>query len=107
MPIPQMILLNGGKHGDWATDMQEYMIMPVCAASIAEAVGFGAEIYFHSKKVLKSHRYSVGLRDEGGITPGVKSNEEPLQLLSEAVENAGYTLGKDIAFGMDAASSEF
>lgn len=107
MPIPQMNLLNGGKHGNWSTDIQEYMIMPIGAKSMVQAVRMCAEIYFHLKKVLKTKNYSIGLGDEGGFSPVFKSNEEPFLLLSQAVKNAGYRLGKDIFFAIDSASSEF
>jgi enolase len=107
MPLPMMNVLNGGKHANWATDIQEYMIMPIGAKSIAEAVKICAEIYQALKKVLKEKNYSISVGDEGGFAPAVASNEEAFALLSEAVEKAGYKLGSDIMFGIDAAATEF
>jgi enolase len=107
LPIPMMNVLNGGKHANWATDIQEYMILPVGASTMAEAVRIGAEIYQSLKKVLKAKGYNITVGDEGGFAPAVKSNEETFVLLSEAVTAAGYNLGSDIIFGIDAAASEF
>lgn len=107
MPIPEMNVMNGGKHGNWATDIQEYMLFPVGAPSVVEAVRMNAEVYMHLKKILKSKGYAIGVGDEGGFAPSFKNNEEPFQLMSEAVEKAGYALGKDICFGIDAAATEF
>jgi len=107
MPVPMMNVLNGGKHANWATDIQEYMILPVGAKSITGAVRMGAEIYQTLKKVLKDKGYGITVGDEGGFAPAVKSNEETFHLLSEAVVAAGYTLGEDIVFGIDSAATEF
>lgn len=107
MPIPEMNVMNGGKHGNWASDIQEYMLFPVGAPSVVEAVRMNAEVYAHLKKILKSKGYAIGVGDEGGFAPSFKSNEEPFQLMSEAIDKAGYVLGKDICFGIDAAASEF
>ncbi len=107
MPVPTMNILNGGKHANWATDIQEYMILPIGAKSITEAVRMGAEIYQTLKKVLHDKGYSISVGDEGGFAPAVSSNEEAFILLSEAVSKAGYILNKDIVFGIDAAASEF
>lgn len=107
MPVPMMNVLNGGKHANWATDIQEYMILPVGAKSITEAVRMCAEIYQNLKKVLKDKGYSISVGDEGGFAPAVSSNEETFDLLTEAVKTAGYELGKDIVFGIDAAATEF
>lgn len=107
MPVPMMNVLNGGKHANWATDIQEYMILPVGAKSITEAVRMGAEIYQNLKKVLKDKGYSISVGDEGGFAPAVSSNEETFDLLTEAVKQASYELGKDIVFGIDAAATEF
>ena len=107
MPIPMMNVLNGGKHANWATDIQEYMILPIGAKSIPEAVRMGAEIYQNLKKVLKEKNYSISVGDEGGFAPAVSSNEETFSLLSEAVSKAGYKLGTDIVYGIDAAATEF
>lgn len=107
MPVPQMNIMNGGKHANWATDIQEYMILPIGAKSIVEGVRMCAETYFHLKKVLNKNKYSIGVGDEGGFAPALQSNEEPFQLMSEAIKNAGYKLGQDIFFGIDSAASEF
>jgi enolase len=107
MPVPMMNVLNGGKHANWATDIQEYMILPVGAKSITEAVRMCAEIYQNLKKVLKAKNYSISVGDEGGFAPVVSSNEETFDLLTEAVKAAGYELGKDIVYGIDAAATEF
>lgn len=107
MPIPEMNVMNGGKHANWATDIQEYMLFPVGAPSVVEAVRMNAEIYQNLKKILKKKGYAISVGDEGGFAPNVKSNEEPFQLMSEAIEQAGYVLGKDVSFGIDAAATEF
>jgi enolase len=107
MPIPMMNIMNGGKHAAWATDIQEYMIFPIGAKSITEAVMMCAEVYQQLKKVLKTKGYPTNIGDEGGFAPVVKSNAEPFELMSEAIEKAGYKLGEDICFGIDAAASEF
>jgi enolase len=107
MPIPEMNVMNGGKHGNWATDIQEYMLFPIGAPSLSEAVRMNAEVYMNLKKILKAKGYSIGVGDEGGFAPNFKNNEEPFQLMSEAIEKAGYVLGKDIFFGIDAAATEF
>lgn len=107
LPVPMLNILNGGRHANWATDIQEYLILPVGAQSITEAVKMGAEIYQQLKKVLKDKKYNITVGDEGGFAPNVKSNEEAFILLSMAVEMAGYTLGRDIVFGIDAAATEF
>jgi len=107
MPIPEMNVMNGGKHGNWATDIQEYMLFPVGAPSVVEAVRMNAEVYMNLKKILKSKGYAIGVGDEGGFAPQFSSNEEPFQLMSEAVQKAGYKLGTDICFGIDAAATEF
>jgi enolase len=102
-----MNVLNGGQHANWATDLQEYMILPVGAKTMADAVRAGAEIYQSLKKVLKTKGYNITVGDEGGFAPAVASNEETFALLAEAVTAAGYKLGTDIIFGIDAAASEF
>lgn len=117
LPVPMMNVLNGGKHADSAADCQEYMIMPVGASSLHEAVRMGAEVFHALKKVLKKYGYGTGVGDEGGYAPdSIKGgngpletlgNEGPLALMKEAVEAAGYKLGDDICFAMDPASSEF
>jgi enolase len=107
LPIPMMNIMNGGKHANWATDIQEYMILPTGVKNVQEAVRMCAEIYAQLKKVVKNKGYSVGIGDEGGFAPDVKSNEEPFSLMKEAIENAKYELGKDVFFGIDAAATEF
>ncbi|MBI4973598.1 phosphopyruvate hydratase [Candidatus Roizmanbacteria bacterium] len=107
MPIPEMNVMNGGKHGNWATDIQEYMLFPIGAPSLAEAVRMNAEVYMQIKKLLKSKKYSIAVGDEGGFAPSFISNEEPFQVMSQAVSSSGYVLGKDVCFGIDAASTEF
>ncbi len=107
LPVPMMNVLNGGKHANWATDIQEYMILPVGAKTIADAVRMCAEIYQHLKKILKERNYNLSVGDEGGFAPAVSTNEEAFELLTAAVKNAGYELEKDIVFGIDAAATEF
>lgn len=108
LPLPMMNVMNGGAHAGWATDIQEYMIMPVGAKDIFEAIQMGAETFHALAKVLKSKNYPTTVGDEGGYAPRVQNgNEEPLQLISQAIKDAGYELGKDIAFASDPASSEF
>jgi len=107
MPIPEMNVMNGGKHANWATDIQEYMLFPIGASSIVEAIRMNAEVYQVLKGIIKSKGYSTTVGDEGGFAPNVSSNEEPFQLISEAIKRAGYILGKDISFGIDPAASEF
>jgi enolase len=107
MPIPMMNIMNGGKHANWATDIQEYMILPIGAANFQEAVRMCAEIYAQLKKVVKNKGYATGIGDEGGFAPEVVSNEEPFVLMSEAIKNAKYKLGTDVVLGIDAAATEF
>ena len=107
MPIPEMNVINGGKHANWATDIQEYMLFPIGASSVAEAIRMNAEVYQTLKGILKAKGYATTVGDEGGFAPNVSSNEEPFQLLSEAIEKANYILGRDISFGIDPAASEF
>ena len=108
LPLPMMNVMNGGAHAGWATDIQEYMIMPVGAKTIFEAVQMGAETFHSLAKVLKAKNYPTTVGDEGGYAPKVQNgNEEPLQLISEAIKDAGYELGNDIAFASDPASSKF
>ncbi|MCL2037545.1 phosphopyruvate hydratase [Candidatus Saccharibacteria bacterium] len=108
LPLPMMNVMNGGMHASWATDIQEYMIMPVGAPSFAEAIRYGAEVFHALAKVLKDEDYPTTVGDEGGYAPYVRNgNEEPLELISRAVETAGYRLGEDICFASDPASSEF
>ena len=108
LPVPMMNVVNGGSHADSTVDFQEYMIMPVGAHSIKEAIRMGAETFHNLRKVLKDKGYNTNVGDEGGFAPScVDGNEEPLQLIVAAIEKAGYVPGKDIAIAMDVASSEF
>jgi len=108
LPVPMMNILNGGVHANWqGADFQEYMIAPYGADCFAEALRWGSEIYHTLKEVLKSKGYSVGVGDEGGFAPHVSSNEEPIELILEAIEKAGYEPGKQVGIALDPASSEF
>ncbi len=107
IPVPMMNILNGGVHADNNVDLQEFMVMPVGAPSFAEGLRYCTEIYHTLKGVLKSKGLSTGVGDEGGFAPDLQSNEEALTVISEAVEKAGYVLGRDIWFALDPASSEF
>ena len=106
LPVPMMNILNGGKHAVDGPDLQEFMVMPVGAPTFSEALRWGAETYHTLKKVLKSKGYGVGVGDEGGFAPSLKTNEEAIELILEAVEKAGYTPGEDIWIAMDPAASE-
>lgn len=106
MPIPMMNILNGGKHADNNVDIQEFMILPVGAPSFKEALRMGSEVYHHLKKVLQGKGLSTGVGDEGGFAPNLESNEEAFQVIVEAIEEAGYTPGKDVVLGIDVAASE-
>lgn len=106
LPVPLMNVLNGGKHADGSSDFQEYMLVPGGFDSFSEALRAGTEIYHSLKSILKKRGLPTTVGDEGGFAPPVPSNEEPLALLVEAVEVAGYKVGKQIAFAMDAAASE-
>jgi enolase len=107
LPVPMMNVLNGGEHADNNVDVQEFMIMPVGAASFSEALRWGAETYHVLKKVLGEKGLSTAIGDEGGFAPNLGSNEEAVQLLLAAIEKAGFTPGEDIAIALDAASTEF
>ncbi|ADQ04740.1 enolase [Caldicellulosiruptor owensensis OL] len=106
LPVPMMNILNGGKHADNSVDLQEFMIMPVGAKSFSEALRMCAETFHHLRNVLKARGYNTTVGDEGGFAPNLKSNEEPLEVIVEAIEKAGYTPGKDIAIALDPATSE-
>lgn len=106
LPVPMMNILNGGEHADNNVDIQEFMIMPVGAESFKEGLRMGSEVYHHLKKVIKSKGLSTGVGDEGGFAPDLKSNEEALELIVEAVKEAGLTPGEDIVFALDVAASE-
>lgn len=108
LPMPMMNVMNGGEHAGWATDFQEYMIIPRGAETINDAVRMGAEVFHALKKVLAEKEYPTTVGDEGGYAPRVKNgNNEPLECIKAAVEKAGYRFGEDIAIAMDIASSEF
>lgn len=107
MPVPMMNIINGGAHADNSIDMQEFMILPVGAASLAEAVRYGAEIFHALKAVLSSRGLNTAVGDEGGFAPDLGSNEAALEVIISAIENAGYVPGEDILLGLDIASSEF
>jgi enolase len=107
LPIPMMNILNGGSHADNSVDFQEFMIMPVGAASFSEAIRMGAEIFHNLKAVLKKKGYSTNVGDEGGFAPNLKSNEEAVQLILQATEQAGYKPGEDIFLTLDPAASEY
>jgi enolase len=107
LPVPMMNILNGGSHADTSVDIQEFMIAPIGAASFREAVRQGAEVYHSLKSVLKQKGFATGLGDEGGFAPNLPSNRAALELISEAVEKAGYKLGTDIALALDVAATEF
>lgn len=107
LPVPMANVINGGAHADSNVDIQEFMLMPVGAPCFSEAIRWGAETFHALKSVLKSKGYNTAVGDEGGFAPNCKSNEEPLQLLVEAIEKAGYRPGIDIAIAMDPAASEF
>lgn len=107
MPVPMMNIINGGSHADNSVDLQEFMIMPVGADSISEAVRYGAEVFHALKKVLNSRGLNTAVGDEGGFAPDLPSNEAAIEVILEAIKNAGYEPGKDIMLALDAASSEF
>jgi len=106
LPLPMMNILNGGAHADNNVDIQEFMIMPAGAKSFSEALRMGAEIFHALKGVLKGKGYNTSVGDEGGFAPNLKSNEEALQVIMEAIENAGYKPGDDVLLALDVASSE-
>lgn len=107
MPVPMMNILNGGEHADNNVDIQEFMIQPVAASSFSEALRIGAEIFHNLKKVLQAKGLNTAVGDEGGFAPDLPSNEAALAVIKEAVEKAGYELGKDVTLALDCASSEF
>ncbi|MEA3465280.1 MAG: phosphopyruvate hydratase [Thermodesulfobacteriota bacterium] len=106
LPMPMMNIINGGEHADNNVDIQEFMIMPVGAPSFKEALRMGAEIFHTLKKVLKDKGYNTAVGDEGGFAPDLKSNEEALQVIVEAIEAAGYKPGEDVLLALDVAASE-
>ena len=108
LPLPMMNVMNGGEHADWATDFQEYMIIPKGAENFSDAVRMGAEVFHALKDVLKERGYPVTVGDEGGYAPKVRDgNNEPLECIKLAIKRAGFEPGKDVAMAMDIASSEF
>ena len=107
LPVPMMNIINGGAHADNNVDIQEFMIMPVGLKSFGEALRAGTEVFHALKNVLKSRKLNTAVGDEGGFAPDLASNEEALAVISQAIEKAGYRLGEDIVFALDAASSEF
>src|ERR1039458_3671902 len=107
LPVPMLNILNGGMHAESGVDFQEYMIVPVGAPSFAEALRMGAEIFHALAAVLKTRGYSTTVGDEGGFAPRLRSNEEPLELILEAMVKAGYRPGEDAWIALDPASSEF
>jgi enolase len=107
LPVPMMNILNGGAHADNGIDFQEFMVMPVGAESFSEGLRMGVEIFHHLKKVLKNKGYATNVGDEGGFAPGIKDNEEAIQMVMTAIQAAGYRPFDDVVIALDAASSEF
>ncbi len=107
LPVPMMNILNGGSHADNCVDFQEFMVMPVGAPTFREAVRMGSEIFHNLKKVLKSKGYSTNVGDEGGFAPNLKSNEEAIEVILKAIENAGYKPYDEVCIALDPAASEF
>ncbi|HEY4535440.1 MAG TPA: phosphopyruvate hydratase [Enteractinococcus sp.] len=107
LPVPMMNILNGGAHADTNVDIQEFMVLPIGAATFSEALRWGTEVYHSLKAVLQEKGLGTGLGDEGGFAPDLDSNRQALEVIVEAIEKAGYTLGDQIALGLDVASSEF
>ena len=107
LPVPMMNIINGGEHANNSVDIQEFMIMPVGASTFSEALRMGAEVFHALSKVLTGRGLSTGVGDEGGFAPDLDSNEDALKVITEAVNNAGYELEKDIYLAMDVASTEF
>ncbi len=107
LPVPMMNILNGGKHADNPIDIQEFMIMPVSATSIREAIRMGAEIFQTLKKNLKAAGHNTNVGDEGGFAPNLKTAEEALQFIVDSISDAGYKPGEDVVLALDAASTEF
>lgn len=107
LPVPMMNIINGGRHAENSTDIQEFMIMPLGAATFREALRYGAETFHALKKILASRKLSTSVGDEGGFAPSLSSNEAAVEIILEAIEKAGYKAGKDISIAIDAAASEF
>ncbi|MDX1419792.1 MAG: phosphopyruvate hydratase [Rubricoccaceae bacterium] len=106
LPVPMMNILNGGQHADNSVDLQEFMVMPVGAGTFSEALQMGVETFHSLKAVLKSRGYSTAVGDEGGFAPNLKSNEEAVEVILDAIERAGYTAGEDLCLALDPATSE-
>ncbi len=107
MPVPMMNIINGGEHADNSVDLQEFMILPVGAPSFKEALRYGVEVFHTLKSVLASRGMTTTVGDEGGFAPNLSSNEEAIEVILEAINKAGFSAGKDICLGLDAAASEF
>jgi len=107
LPVPMMNIINGGAHADNNVDLQEFMIMPAGAPTFSEALRMGTEVFHSLKSVLKSKNYNTAVGDEGGFAPDLKSNEEALQVIMEAIDKANYKAGDDLFICLDPASSEF
>ncbi len=106
LPVPMMNIINGGRHADNNVDMQEFMVMPAGAATFSDGLRMGVEVFHHLKKVLKSKGYNTAVGDEGGFAPNLRSNEEAIEVILEAIEAAGYVAGQDIYIALDPAASE-
>jgi enolase len=106
LPVPMMNIINGGQHADNNVDMQEFMVMPVGGESFAEALRIGVEVFHHLKQVLKKHGYNTAVGDEGGFAPNLRSNEEAIEVILEAIGKAGYEPGEDVYLALDPATSE-
>jgi enolase len=107
LPVPMMNIINGGEHADNSVDMQEFMILPVGAGSISEAIRYGIEVFHSLKSVLSKQGLNTAVGDEGGFAPDLSSNEAAIEVILEAIENAGFSAGKDIYLGLDCAASEY
>ncbi len=107
LPVPMMNIINGGSHADNSVDLQEFMILPVGAPTFREAIRYGAEVFHNLKKVLSARGLATTVGDEGGFAPNLASNEQAIEVILEAIANAGYKAGEDIFLGLDAASSEY
>ncbi|MGO9118567.1 MAG: phosphopyruvate hydratase [Desulfomonilaceae bacterium] len=107
IPVPQMNILNGGRHADNSVDLQEFMVMPIGAPTFTEALRYGAETFHSLKKILKAKGYVTSVGDEGGFAPNLKSNDEACEVILEAIKSAGFKPGKDIALALDPAASSF
>ena len=107
LPVPMMNILNGGSHAPNNVDIQEFMVMPVGAATFSEGLRMGVEIFHHLKNVLRAQKKNTAVGDEGGFAPDLENNEEAIEVVLEAIEKAGYTTGRDVALTLDAAAAEF